>query len=74
MGQHDGYGLESDELPARGEEIMKYLGKLMGERTSLDGVMLIGICGAFILFGGLAKIAAYVGLAWGVYTLLKTEK
>jgi len=53
---------------------MKYVGKLMGERTSLDGVMLIGICGAVILFGGLAKITAWGGLAWGVYTLLKTEK
>jgi len=74
LGQHDGHGYEIYKLPARGEETMKYVGKLMGERTSLDGVMLIGICGAFILFGGLAKIAAYVGLAWGVYTLLKTEK
>jgi hypothetical protein len=53
---------------------MKYLGKLMGERTSLDGVVLIGTCGAFILFGGLAEIAAYVGLTWGIYTLVTTEK
>ena len=53
---------------------MKYIEKLMGERTSLDGVVLIGLCGAFILFGGLAKIAAWGGLAWGVYTLLRTEK
>jgi hypothetical protein len=53
---------------------MKYFKKLMVERTSLDGVMLIGLCGAFILFGGLAKIAAWAGLGWGIYTLLKTEK
>lgn len=52
---------------------MKYLGKLMGERTSLDGVMLIGICGSVILFGGLAKVLAWVGLGWGVWTLLKSE-
>jgi len=52
---------------------MKYLGKLMGERTSLDGVMLIGICGCIILFGGLAKVAAWAGLGWGIWTLLKTE-
>lgn len=45
----------------------------MWERTSVDGVMLVGICGAFILFGGLAKIAAWIGLGWGLYTLLKTE-
>ena len=48
--------------------------KLLGERTSLDGIMLIAICGSVILFGGLAKMLAWVGLAWGVYTLLKTEK
>ena len=45
---------------------MKYLGKLMGERTSFDGVMLIGVCGALILFAGLDKIASYVGRACGV--------
>ena len=53
---------------------MKYITKLMGERTSLDGVALIGICGGFILFGGLAKIAAWIGLGYGIWTLLKTEK
>jgi hypothetical protein len=52
---------------------MKYIGKLMGERTSLDGLMLIGICGSVILFGGLAKVLAWVGLGWGIWTLLKTE-
>ena len=53
---------------------MDYIKKLVVERTSYDGVALIGVCGGVILFGGLAKIAAGVGLAWGVYTLLKTEK
>tara|TARA_Y100001937_G_scaffold114717_1_gene164753 strand:+ start:1289 stop:1465 length:177 start_codon:yes stop_codon:yes gene_type:complete len=43
------------------------------ERTSLDGLGLIAICGSIILFGGLAKLAAWVGLAWGVYTLVKSE-
>ena len=45
----------------------------LGERTSLDGVGLIAICGSIILFGGLAKLAAWVGLAWGIYTLVKSE-
>ena len=44
-----------------------------GERTSLDGVGLIAVCGSVILFGGLAKLAAWVGLAWGIYTLVKSE-
>tara|TARA_B100000963_G_scaffold343978_1_gene346354 strand:- start:9015 stop:9197 length:183 start_codon:yes stop_codon:yes gene_type:complete len=45
----------------------------IGERTSLDGVALIAICGSVILFGGLAKIAAWVGLGYGIYTLVKAE-
>ena len=53
---------------------MNYLKTLVKERTSWDGVMLIGVCGAFILFGGLAKMLAWVGLGYGIWTLLKTEK
>lgn len=44
------------------------------ERTSLDGVSLIAICGSIVLFGGIAKLAAWVGLAYGIYTLVKPEK
>ena len=43
------------------------------ERTSLDGPALIVACGSVILFGGLAKLLAWVGLAWGVYTLVKSD-
>jgi hypothetical protein len=52
---------------------MDYIKKLIKERTSLDGVALIAICGSVILFGGLAKLAAWVGLAYGIYTLVKSE-
>ncbi|MBN31637.1 MAG: hypothetical protein CL845_06535 [Crocinitomicaceae bacterium] len=45
----------------------------IGERTSLDGVALIAVCGSVILFGGLAKLAAWVGLGYGIYTLVKSE-
>ena len=45
----------------------------VGERTSLDGLLLIGGCLSVILFGGLAKIAAWVGVVWGVYTLVKSD-
>tara|TARA_B100001057_G_scaffold498449_1_gene605480 strand:- start:1827 stop:1991 length:165 start_codon:yes stop_codon:yes gene_type:complete len=54
--------------------MMDYLKTLVKERTSLDGAMLIAVCGAFILFGGLAKMMAWVGLGYGIWTLLKTEK
>lgn len=43
------------------------------ERTSLDGVSLIVICGSVILFGGIAKLLAWAGLAWGIYTLVQKE-
>ena len=43
------------------------------ERTSWDGATLIAICGSVILFGGIAKLAAWAGLAWGIYTLVSKE-
>tara|TARA_B100001057_G_C22296190_1_gene736406 strand:+ start:219 stop:398 length:180 start_codon:yes stop_codon:yes gene_type:complete len=45
----------------------------VGERTSWDGILLIAGCLSVILFGGLAKMAAWVGLIWGVYTLVKSD-
>lgn len=51
-----------------------YVKKVMGERTSFDGLTLIAICGSIILFGGIAKMLAWAGLAYGAWTLLKTEK
>ena len=45
----------------------------VGERTSLDGVSLIVICGSVVLFGGIAKLLAWAGLAYGIYTLVKSE-
>jgi len=50
-----------------------WVSERIGERTSLDGVALIGVCGSIILFGGIVKLAAWVGLAYGIYTLVKKE-
>ena len=52
---------------------MNYLKTLVKERTSWDGLILIGICGSVILFGGLAKMLAWIGLAYGIWTLAKPE-
>jgi len=49
-----------------------YVSKVMSERTSFDGLTLIAICGSIILFGGIAKLAAYAGLAYGLWTMFKT--
>jgi hypothetical protein len=45
----------------------------MPERTSHDGVLLVAVCGSVLLFGGVATLLAWVGLAWGVYTLVRGE-
>jgi hypothetical protein len=52
---------------------MSWLKNRIKERTSLDRVSLIVICGSVILFGGIAKLLAWAGLLWGVYTLTKSE-
>ena len=43
------------------------------ERTSWDGAALIAICGSIILFGGIVKLAAWVGLGYGIWTLVQKE-
>jgi len=43
------------------------------ERTSIDGVTLIIVCGFILLFGGIAKLLAWAGLVWGIITLVKKE-
>ena len=53
--------------------MLDWLKDRIKERTSLDGVSLIVICGSVILFGGIAKLLAWAGLAWGVYTLVQKE-
>lgn len=53
---------------------MKYLKELVKERTSWDGALLIVVCGSVLLFGGLVKLLAWLGLGYGIWTLLKKEK
>ena len=45
----------------------------VGERTSWDGLTIVVVCGSVILFGGIAKLLASAGLAYGIYTLVKSE-
>ena len=45
----------------------------LSERTSVDGAALIAICIFVILFGGIAKWAAWAGLAYGIFALVKGE-
>ena len=43
------------------------------ERTSLDGVMLIGVGIIGLMFQGLVTWAAYVAIVYGIWTLVKSE-
>lgn len=47
--------------------------KRFTERTSFDGVVLIGVGLVIILAGPFAKLAAYAAIGWGAYTLIKGE-
>jgi hypothetical protein len=44
------------------------------ERTSWDGIVCCAAGAAFILLGPLAKIAAYGAIAYGAWTIWKSEK
>ena len=53
---------------------MDYIKKIIGERTSLDGTVLIGIGVLCLLFSPLVKWAAWGAIAYGAWTLLTKEK
>jgi len=45
----------------------------LGERTSLDGAVLIGAGIAFLIFKPIASLVAYGAIAYGAWTLWKSE-
>ena len=52
------------------EERNRYL----KERTTWDGIVLVITCGAFLILGDLAEIAAYAGIVYGIWTILMEEE
>ena len=46
----------------------------MKERTSLDGVSLIVMAGAVIIAAPIVKLLAWPALAYGIYTIVKSEE
>jgi len=45
----------------------------LAERTSWDGGVIIAGSLAIILFGGIVKLAAWAGLAYGIWTIISKE-
>jgi len=52
----------------------KWIIDRLGERTTLDGAVLIGAGIAFLIFKPIASLVAYGAIAYGAWTLLKKEK
>ena len=55
------------------DKMVEYIKNRIKERTSWDGGIIIAGSLSIILFGGLVKIAAWVGLAYGIWTILQKE-
>ena len=53
--------------------IKAWIKKRLDERTSLDGAVLIGIGLVILIAGPFAKLAAYAAIAYGIWTIWKTE-
>jgi len=52
---------------------MNWITSRLTERTSWDGIVMIGAGVAFIVLGPLAKVAAYGAIAYGAWTIWKKE-
>ena len=53
--------------------MLDYIKSRIKERTSWDGGVIVAGSLAIILFGGIVKIAAWAGLAYGIWTRVKKE-
>jgi len=51
----------------------KWIIDRLGERTSLDGAVLIGAGVAFLIFKPIASLVAYGAIAYGAWTIYKKE-
>ena len=55
------------------EDATEWVKDRVQERTTWDGVMLIAVGLVGLLFQGLVTWAAYIAIAYGVWTLIKSE-
>lgn len=53
---------------------MGWIKSRLSERTSYDGIILVGAGVAFIVLGPLAKFVAYGAIVYGAWTIWKKEK
>jgi hypothetical protein len=53
---------------------MNWLTNRFKERTSFDGIAIIGVSLVALFFTPLVKMAAIAGLVYGAWTILKKER
>ena len=53
--------------------VKTWIKKRLDERTSLDGAVLVGVGLVILIAGPFAKLAAYAAIAYGIWTIWKTE-
>lgn len=54
--------------------LKEWIEKRLQERTSHDGLVLIGAGVAFLILQPIADIVAYLAIAYGAWTFYKKEK
>ena len=57
----------------KGGDQVSWIKDRIAERTSWDAGVIIAGSLAVIFLGGIVKLAAYAGLAYGIWTLVKSE-
>ena len=57
----------------RKNNMMDYIKNRMKESSTLDGAGILIACVLIILFGPLAKIIAYAGIAYSIWKILKKD-
>mgnify|MGYP003647214579 FL=1 len=55
------------------QSIISWIKERIEERTSMDGVALIALSVVVLYFNSISMWAAFVGLAYGCYTFIKSE-
>ena len=53
--------------------MMNYIKSRIKEGSTVNGLGILAACILIIVFGGLAKVIAYVGLAYAVWQIVKKD-
>ena len=53
--------------------VQKWINARLKERTTVDGVVLVGAGVAFLIFKPIAGLVAYAAFAYGAWTIWKAE-